>query len=50
MDTLGNLAVTAGVDALFQEDEMQKSLSVSLKRQICKHLETVQKVLPVILY
>lgn len=50
MDALGNLAVSAVADALPQDDEIQKSFSISLKRQICKHLETVQKVLLVILY
>lgn len=41
--------ISAGRDALTHEDEMQNAVSISLKREICKHLETLQKVLQVIL-
>lgn len=41
--------VSAGGDALPHEDAMQHSVSISLKREICKHLETLQEVLQVIL-
>lgn len=38
---------SAGEDALPQEDAMQHSVSISLKREIYRHLETLQKVLQV---
>lgn len=33
--------ISAGRDALTHEDEMQNAVSISLKREICKHLETL---------